>query len=236
MINKELYERIIHLANQVYKGEIDPLEVEIDRFINILREVDLEKLAYDLMYLDINALYGLSLILEAQSEAIKRKTQGLYLDAFMVRLKILNLDINSLANIIERVWRPPVELSILDEDDLLEAKIFFESIIRYKWTPPRKVEVDLKPVHYIESKEVSSMMHELYEELKKVSQFKWINYNDFISGGDKLIRAYILSFLINEGYVELKMDRINKKILIRPLKSRKIYKYPMSIPVVLEYV
>jgi hypothetical protein len=234
LINKESFERIIDLAEKVYMGRIDPLEIDIDRFIDMLKVVDVESLSQDLMFLDIRALYGLAIILEAQSEAIKRKTQGLYLDSIMIRIKLMNLDPIRLASLLDETYYPPIELSMLTEDDILEAKIHFNSIVRYRWTPPKQSELKVEPMKYFDEKEMSSMIMKLYEELVDYSGYKWVDYLDFISRGDMLLRAYLLSFLVSDGYVDMKINRVTGEISICPLKDKKIYKNPASLPVVLK--
>jgi len=235
MISKDVYERIIDLADKVYHGMVDPLDIEVSELIEMIRKVDLNKLATDLMYLDINALYGLAMILEAQSEAIKRKTEGLYLDSMIVRLKIMALSVDKLADILRRVWRPPTELNIVLDKDLLDAKQYFDSIIKFKWTPPRSIEGYAPPQYIFVEEFISKHLNEIYQELIEYSRYNWVNYNNFISRGRKLFKAYILSFLISDGLVEMKIDRIKRTVLIRPLKKRVIYKNPISIPLVIRH-
>lgn len=234
MVNKESFERIIDLAEKVYTGKIDPLEIDIDRFIDMLRMVDVETLSQDLMFLDIRALFGLAIILEAQSEAIKRKTQGLYVDSVLTRIKLMSLDPVKLANLIDESYHPPIELSLLSEEDLLEAKIYFNSIVRYRWTPPKQPEFEIEPMKYFDEKEIFPMIMKLYEELVSFSNYKWVDYLDFIARGDMIFRAYLLSFLVSDGYVDMKINRVTGEIAIRPLKIRKTYRNPASLAVVLK--
>jgi len=206
---KEVYERIIDLSLKVYKGEVDPLDIDLADFIKYIIEADVENLPIDLMYLDINALYGLALILEAQSRVIKEKTSGLYIDKILAKLNLVKMSISELSNVLRLSWRPNAEASFID----------IESPIQY----------------YIEER-VSEHMGRLYNELVESAGFNWIDYYEFIERGDKIFRAYILSFLITSGYVQMKVDRIRKKILIKACEKPIEFRNPVSIPVVFRHV
>ncbi len=233
---REVYERIIDLSLKVYKGEVDPLDVDLTDFIKYITEADVEKLPIDLMYLDINALYGLALILEAQSRVIKEKTSGLYIDKILARLNLLKMSINELSNVLRLSWRPNAETSFIDIESVNRALTYFKSRIMIRFIPPEKISKEFKPIQcYIEER-VSEYMDRLYSELIESAGFNWIDYYEFIERGDKIFRAYILSFLITSGYVQMKVDRIRKKILIKACQKPIEFKNPVSIPVVLRYV
>jgi len=233
---REVYERIIDLSLKVYKGEVDPLDVDLTDFMKYIIEADVEKLPIDLMYLDINALYGLALILEAQSRVIKEKTSGLYIDKILARLNLLKMSINELSNVLRLSWRPNAETSFIDIESVNRALTYFKSRIMIRFIPPEKISKEFKPIQcYIEER-VSEYMDRLYSELIESAGFNWIDYYEFIERGDKIFRAYILSFLITSGYVQMKVDRIRKKILIKACQKPIEFKNPVSIPVVLRYV
>ncbi|RLG62885.1 hypothetical protein DRN84_00730 [Candidatus Geothermarchaeota archaeon] len=233
---KEVYERIIDLSLKVYKGEVDPLDIDLADFIKYIIEADVENLPIDLMYLDINALYGLALILEAQSRVIKEKTSGLYIDKILAKLNLVKMSISELSNVLRLSWRPNAEASFIDIESINRALIYFKSRIMIKFIPPEKVSKEFKPIQYYIEERVSEHMGRLYNELVESAGFNWIDYYEFIERGDKIFRAYILSFLITSGYVQMKVDRIRKKILIKACEKPIEFRNPVSIPVVFRHV
>jgi hypothetical protein len=63
----------------------------------------------------------------------------------------------------------------------------------------------------------------LREELLSKSNGEWIDYREFIDAPtyeDKVVRAYLLAFLISEGLASLKTDPLSGKIWVVALSDK----------------
>jgi hypothetical protein len=74
------------------------------------------------------------------------------------------------------------------------------------------------------------------EEIKNLK--KPIDYWDFImrdSYEETIFRAYLLSFIISEGFVKLIINPLEEKILIELCDNKEIKKESKSFPIVINY-
>jgi hypothetical protein len=220
----EIYERIIDLSIKVVQGKLDPLDVDIGRYLKLLKEKELDISNVSELYMDIYALNGLVLILEAQYKRLKSGGLGLYIEPLLVKLKAKQLSLESISRIFIKCWHPSISIQISTTESIIEAINYYNQL---KPINERRFKIDAAPIvsatsipSLILPSELEDMMEKLLKELWKESGGDWIEYYTFISkGGDKVERAYILSFIITSGWAELKLRRFEDKILIRPIKS-----------------
>jgi hypothetical protein len=240
-VSDEIYDRILDLAVKVAEGVVDPFDVDVGRFISLLAEKgELDKLDYDLLVKDIRALNGLIMILESQSRLLRRKGLGLYLDKALMRLRIYKMDIMDLAKVFSFSWSPIVEVEALSDEAIFDALSYFNSLRdlgsrRLKFEEREGViDYDYKPRIFIIPEALRKRMMVLLDELREVSRTDYIDYNMFIHAGvgDPVERAYILSFLISDGWVDVKINRLEEKIYIRARDERRMVSNPSTLPVV----
>jgi len=234
----ELYERLVDLAILVSDGKVDPLDIDISRFLNIIKEVNLEKYDTSMLYKDIRALNGLILILEAQYKALKDKGLGLYIEPLLVRLKAKQLSIEKLANILLRCWTPTINVITSSTMDLLSSFAYFKSL-----KPLSERKLIIKPIS-LAKEDIKAMimipenielkLKNLYKELVEYSEGSWVEYISFIyKSGDPIERAYLMSFLVTMGAVQMKYKRLEDKYFIKPVKAEAevldVYSIPVNI-------
>ncbi len=235
---EELYDRIIDLAIKVSEGVVDPFDVDVGRFIKQLaRNKRLLDLDYSYLIKDIRALNGLVAILEAQGRSLRRRGLGLYLDKMLLKLRIYRMSIDELAQVFSRSWKPIVEMECINMDALKEALFYFNSLKDLESRRLRFEELSeytgmVEPRLFIEPRVIRSMMMSLLDELRERSGGEFIDYDLFIKDGDPVERAYILSFLISDGWIVVKIDRLKEKIWIRPRSMREEVRNPSSLAVV----
>jgi len=237
----EIYERIIDLAVGVAEGRIEPFDVDVGKFLERLRRLgDVDPSLVDLLMLDVRALHGLIMILEAQSRRLRDRGYGLYLNRLLVRMAADKLTSEELVELLETSWRPIMELEYMDRDLLDEAFTYYVNLIdlalRGKIMPSfREVLVDVSPELFKEPVDLEKYGDVLRKELWDVSDGEYIDYFEFIFRGDNpILRAYIISFLISDGWIDVKIDRLKKKIFIRPRMERLEFRNPASIVVVMK--
>lgn len=225
----ELYDRMIDLAIKVLEGDIDPFDVDVGKFIDQLSKYkNLDELELDYLIRDIRALNGLINILESQGRTLKKRGMGLYLDELLLKLKIYKMDIEELAGIFAFSWKPIISLEALNEESIKEALLYFNSLsdlASRRLTLEKLNEYipsDFEPKIFVIPSNLRDLMNKLYDDLKNLSKGKYIEYERFIkSRGDPVENAYILSFLISEGWIDVKVNRLEEKIWLRPKPYKK---------------
>lgn len=236
MNRREVYERLIDLAIKVAEGKVNPLEVDVASFIEQIKWGVIPDYA-DLRGLldDVRALNGLTVILEAQSKLLKEKGLGLYFSRFLIKLRLMKMDVNDLVEVFKKSWSPSVGIEVVNLDALKRSLVYFVNLP----TPLRRrlrqeggggklscTEVE-KPFKLVN---VEKQMEELYQKLVEYSNYRYVEYYDFLRHtGDPIESAYLLSYLLSEGYVEAVVDRFLNKVYIRPRASRTPIKSPTTL-------
>lgn len=236
----ELYERIIDLAIGVTEGKIDPFDVDVGRFIERIRSMGgFDSSFLDLLMMDVRALHGLVIILEAQSRKLLDRGYGLYLNRLLVRMAADKLGADELVGLLASSWRPIMELEYLDRGLLDDAFTYYMNLIdlalRGRVTLSfRDVDIDITPELFVEPVDLERFTGELLSELWEVSGGEFIDYLEFIYRGENpVLRAYMASFLISDGWVDVRVDRLKKKIFVRPRRGRIEFRNPATMVVVM---
>lgn len=228
----DVYSRIKSLSKMVLEGSLDPLDIDISMFIDLLSKVDVNRLPIELFMEDVEALNGLSQILKYQKEAIIRYLEGLKLDELIVKTAILSLDIDGLSEIVRRIYRPSADISTIDNDFIVKSLLYFKNIRRLKREfTDRLVEIDSIDLPIEE--DIRKHMDILYKRLLETSKDEWVNYKDILL--DKpILNSYLISLLASEGYLIIRVDRISGEVYVKPLSKKVNIVNPVSIPIVVD--
>ncbi len=229
-VAEDYYGRIVDLSRKVLEGEVDPLDIDISTLVKTIGEVDVDRLPLEVFKRDVEALRGLALILSMQKERIRASLEGFRLDSLLVKTVLLSLDVDELAGLITHVYRPPVEISYFDEALLGEALAYFNSIRRFELPPLDREAREVEAEPFIEE-DIRREMEALHKRLLDESKGDWLDYWDVVS--DDVFKAYLISLLASEGLVDIRVDRIEDRIYIRPLREPRRFVDPVSLPVVI---
>lgn len=241
MLDRELYERIIDLALKVSEGSIDPLDVDVGEFIKRISVSDIADLIRneEILYMDIKAIHGLIMILEAQGKHIRDLGISSLLKGLLTRRLLESHSIESLSRCLSLSRRECIDLSYVWLGDIKDSLKYYSSLLdidarRMKIGRGEYIEVALdKPEYFRLPSDIEDDLKNIYGELMDLGG--WIKYRDFIArGGDKIYRAYLLSHLITDGWIDVKIDRLNDVIYIRARRERRGFRNPSSIAVVVE--
>lgn len=226
----EVYGRIKSLSKMVVKGEVDPLNIDISTIIELFSKIDVRRLPIELFMEDVDALNGLSLILHYQKESIKRYLEGLKIDEVIVKTALLSLDIEALASIIDKLYRPPVDISNIDNDFILESLLHFKNIEKLRIEFADKT-VEIGSIDIPVEEDIRKEMKTLHRKILEESGGEWVRYEDLL--GDKpILNSYLISLLASEGYLLIKIDRASGRILVKALTEKHQFINPISIPIV----
>jgi len=169
------------------------------------------------------------------------------MDSKLLEVKIKTLNKEGFAKALLKSWRPIVALDQLTPQRIQEAIDYWNTL------PPlrermRREEVLLTPLKtltieelyklkVISQAEIKERIRKLLEELKEKADEKGeVDYWSFIMGEtyeETFEKAYYVSFLVSQGYIQLKYDPIEEKYTLS-LDSKKAGG-DTSIPIHLSY-
>ena len=226
----EIYDRIVDLSRKVVKGEIDPLDLEISSLVSMLSKIDVDKLPYELFMRDVEALNGLSIILYYQKDSLRRVLEGLRIDSVFIKTILLSLDIRQLESLARKMLRPPAEISVLSNDDIVESLVYFKNIRRI--SPEfRDIPVNIEGVDVPIEEDIRKEMLKMYRDLKDRYGSEPIDYSLLVKD-NPIYKAYLLSILASEGYIDIRHDRVRDRIFVNVNDPPRRHKNPVSLPIV----
>ncbi|MBI4344601.1 MAG: hypothetical protein HY555_03335 [Euryarchaeota archaeon] len=243
--------RIIALCRAVERRGVDPFQVDVGRSIEKLRRYLPRWRLPEELLLDAEALNRIAAIVRLQGDWLKHRASALYIDPILVELKIRMLEPERLASVFFRSWHPIVALEQLSEKRLEEGLDYWNSLLplaeRLREEAPSGGELglltreDLVNLRTFSEVEFKDLLKKILEELRAMAKGGKVSYREFIYRGtfaEAVERAYLTSFLVTDGYVELDVKHLEEEIFLRPLERpipleerTKVY----SVPVPLDY-
>jgi hypothetical protein len=241
---RELILRIIDLCESVSKKGLNPFDVQVREFFDKLRELLPLLKKHEELYLDLQAVVGLSDVVYQQGEWIKHRSSLLYLDPLLVLLKVQALSTEELAEVFSRSWHPILEQECLTPSSLREGYDYWRLLPnlaeRLRGLEVEQAEPGLMGREELErmgflSKELfEEMLDQLWVELKRRGK---VSYWDFVRGRnypETVRRAYLLSFLITYGMVSVEVDPLKEEIKVeakdKPEKREEVFSLTIPIP------
>lgn len=221
----DYYDRLIDLAISVAEGKVDPLDININKFIEYLKKASIESFDYNTLYKDIKALNGLILILEAQYKSLRDRGLGLYIEPLLLKLKVKQASIKTLAGILAKCWHPTINIYLSSTYDLLSSLDYYNSLKplkdrRIKMLPARIPEFKIGESYLLPEK-IEDKMKRIFDNLLNVSEGGWVDYHSYILNYDEpLETAFIISLLVSAGLVEMRYRRLENRYYIRPTKPQ----------------
>ncbi|RLG49096.1 MAG: hypothetical protein DRN90_02525, partial [Thermoproteota archaeon] len=141
---REILLRILDLCEKALKEETDPFQVDVVQLFGKLRKLLPELETEEELYLDLEAVVGLTSVILKQEEWIRYRSSLMFLDPLLVLLKIEKLEDKDLADVLRRSWRPIVEARGI-------SPLFLEKAVEYWRTLPSLEERRLELVEASES-------------------------------------------------------------------------------------
>ena len=186
----------------------------------------------------------LTQIVKLQDEWLKHRASSLYIDPLLIQLKLKLLPKDALIESFIRSWHPIVQVDQLSPKGLERAFVYWRDLEpmseRFKeefgsyGKRPGSIEyAELVELGVFTQVEFEMRLKDLMLELVERSNGEWIDYRAFISGETfekKVLRAYLMAFLISEGRASLKTDPLSGKIWTAA-ESQKLGGVPKSIAI-----
>jgi len=249
-VKREKLQRIIETCRLIVERGLDPFSVDVEDFLEVLREYQPSLENMEDIVLDSEALNQVASVINLQSEWIKKRSTSLYTDPFLIQEKLKALDVEKLARLFLKVWRPIVELEQITTKSLAVSAKYWRDLlpldVRWSKTGYRQLPLgsstyeDLVKRRIISEKTFSEELEELWKELlDRVGDKGKILYQEFVyveSYPETLRRAYLTSFLVTYGYAKLEVYPFEEEIYLVPLKvptppsdKENVMSYPIPI-------
>jgi len=239
--------KIISLCEAVKTGGLSPFEVDVREKLKILRKYLPYWKTLDEIINDAEAFNELVTVIKLQGDSLKMQASMLYMDSELLAMKIKTLSRESLARSLLESWRPIVALDQLTIQRIQEAIDYWNTL------PPlsermKREETSLTPLKtltledtyklkVLTQAEIKERIEKLLKELKEKADGKGeVDYWSFITEEtyeETIEKAYYVSFLISQGYVQLEYDPVEGRYTLK-LEFEKS-KGDSSIPILLSY-
>jgi hypothetical protein len=248
----EYYEelaRIINLCQSIRTKSDDPFLVDIPQKLMILKRILPKWKALDDLLMDAEALKELSLMVKLQSDWVKRRASGLFIDPFLVEVKIKLMSKEALGSALLSSWHPLVSSEQLTTKRLSEAMDYWNILL-----PLSQRMSELEAAHELQEKTLSvsdlirlkflserafnEEVSRLQQELAEATAAGPMDYWKFVVRGsyeDSVMRAYALSFLISNGSADLSINPVEETMTIESSGASGGKKGGKSVPISISY-
>lgn len=230
----ELIERIIRLCDEVIEKNIDPFIVDVGENLRRLRE-GLSEMDEKTLVMNMVALLKIIYVIALQQEDVKKRASRLYLDPFLMEVRLMGLDRERLAESFLKAFRPIAENEQAAMGLMRLAYGYWVNLREYSLpgggaAPETGMLTMLAEILPMEEADLEEEMEKLLGEIGR----GMIDYYDFISreGEDKRVfRALVLSFLMMRGLVGVVQDPLKNGVWIYRSSPKNVDKHSVALPV-----
>jgi len=223
--------KIIELCRVIEAQGVDPFEVDVKKSLLTLKKYLPDLKLIDELLLDAEALSRLISIIRLQRDWISYRASSMYIDPLVMELKIRMVSLKDLARAILKSWHPITSLGQLSPRRLTEALDYWNTLLPLSerfTTPSEGVmlepgKLDLKELvelSAVSEEEFRDMIHSLFTELQgRVGPDGRVKYEEFVYVKDfkeTVLRAYLTSFLISEGFAHLHINPLEGEAYLTP--------------------
>lgn len=241
---REEIERIISICENIERRGLDPFTVNVKELLVKLRRILEENPNLDYYIIDAETLYRIAALIAFQHKWLTEKAKALFIDSQLISARLTALDKKSIAQAFLKAWRPIVSLEQLTSQRLQQGMEHFLKLPPrregrgYGWKLTEKEMELAKIAAEREKEEMERKVKTLYRELlERAGERGEADYWDFISAPtlkETFERAYVLSFLITEGYAEVRRNPIREEIRVKPNPEKRLRKSPTSLVISIE--
>ena len=176
----------------------------------------------------------LTQIVKLQDEWLKHRASSLYIDPLLIQLKVKLLPKEMLIEAFVKSWHPVAQIDQISPKGLEKAFVYWRDLSpiaeRFKeefgnyGIKPGSVDYqELVTLGIFTKNQFEQGLTELQAELTQKSEGDWIDYMKFIDSPNtetRVLRAYLLAFLISEGRASLRTEPLSGKIYVMALTSK----------------
>jgi len=247
--------RIISMCRAVEQRGVNPFEVDVKESLEILRKSMPGLDSLEDLCLDAEALNRLATVVKLQGEWLKHRSTKLFVDPFLIELKLRSLDAKKLFRIFLRAWHPILEMEQLSPQRIREAidywnrlKPLRERLLRLPKPSPQGLESlslsDMLRLGLLSETAFEEVLRSLWRELiERSREAGHVGYWSFVNAksyDETVLRAYLTSFLITYGFAHLESDPLTEEFFLIPKEEPKTKpeiprEASFSVPISLSY-
>jgi hypothetical protein len=250
---EEYYEelaRIINLCQSISTKSDDPFLVDIPQKLIVLKQLLPKWKVIDDLLMDAEAIKELSLMVKLQSDWVKRRATGLFIDPFLVEVKIKVMPKESLASALLSSWHPLIAAEQLTEKRLADAMDYWNILLPLEQRL-KELEVahdneektltvsELIKLKFLSDKIFNEEIQMLHSELLESTKDAPMDYWKFIlrdTYEETVLRAYALSFLISGGQANLIINPVEETTVVEGnVKPEQKKTGGKSVPIAVTY-
>ena len=224
--------RVIELCRGVDRRNVDPFQVDITESLEKLKVLLPEWEKLNDLLLDAKALKEIAQIVRLQRDWVSRRASTLYIDPVLVELKIRLASVDQLAEILNNNYHPIAGIDQISRSRFSQAVEYWNQLPSIADRPSGLGGVDhglsdpvdldeLRELKVLSDEDFSQQLDRLLLELKKrcppgdrIDYWSFIRTEEFSTS---VVRAYLISFLISEGSVQLESDTLSETIFLSPI-------------------
>ncbi|MEM3660163.1 MAG: hypothetical protein QXU11_07090 [Thermoproteota archaeon] len=230
----ELIERIAKLCDEVIEKNIDPFVVDVRESLRRLRE-GLSEMDEKTLVMNMAALLKIIYVIALQQEDVKKRASRLYLDPFLMEIRLMGLDREKLAESFLKAFRPVAENEQATMGLMRLAYGYWANLREYSLPgggeePEAGTLNKLAEILPMEEADLEREMERLLGEIGR----GMVDYYDFVGreGEDrKVFRALVLSFLMMRGLVGIVQDPLKNRVWIFRSSPKNIGKHSVALPI-----
>lgn len=176
----------------------------------------------------------LAQIVKLQDEWLKHRASSLYIDPLLIQLKVRLLSRDELSEAFIKSWHPAVQVDQVLPKGLEKAFVYWRDLPpmaeRFKdqfgsyGVRPGTIDYsELVELGIFSRQQFENDLKELYDSLLQKSNGGWIDYGEFIDADTferKVLRAYLLAFLISDGRATVRTEPLSGKVWTMALSER----------------
>lgn len=225
---------MIELCRDVESSSANPFDVDIKEKILLLKNRLPEWKLLEELLVDSEAMLELTQIVKLQDEWLKHRASSLYIDPLLIQLKVKLLQKEALTEAFVKSWHPVAQVDQISPKGLERAFVYWrdlspiaerfrEEFGNYGIRPGVVDYQELVTLGVFTKNQFEQGLTGLQAELVEKSEGDWIDYMEFIKSPDtetRVLRAYLLAFLVSEGRASLKTEPLTGRIFITALSSK----------------
>ena len=226
--------RVIELCRSVETSSANPFDVDIKEKIQLLKSRLPGWRFLEELLVDSEAVFELTQIVKLQDEWLKHRASSLYIDPLLIQLKVKLLPKEALTEAFVKSWHPVAQLDQVSPKGLERAFVYWRDLSpmaeRFKsefsnyGVKPGSVDYEeLVSLGVFTQSQFEEGLKGLHDELLEKSNGEWIDYMEFIKSPEfetRVLRAYLLAFLISEGRASLRTEPLTGRIWTTALNEK----------------
>jgi len=179
-----------------------------------------------------------------QDEWLKHRASSLYIDPLLIQFKVKLPPKEALTEAFVKSWHPVAQVDQISPKGLERAFVYWRDLSpmnerfkdefgSYGVRPGSLDYSELVSLGVFTEKQFEKGLKDLHDELLEKSNGEWVDYMDFIRSPafeTRVLRAYLLAFLISEGRASLRTEPLTGRIWTTAL-SEKAKGAPKSVAI-----